>query len=167
MTDPLYKKPRRWPKRLLYSSIIFLGLVYIINATSDPIDPSEDFQRIVERANERREASDKFYKERDERRKVERAAKSEQEERERLGHHCLNSLIDGRHNGFVRLVKDKMNDPSSFQHIDTKVSAVLGDGYHAIDMRFRGKNAFGGVVQNRAKGTYRHAGCRATLLSIS
>ena len=104
MIDPLYKKPRRWPKPLGYSLIIFWGLIYIINATGDPTEPWED-TGFKERMAERSRRQPIYLPEI----KVEPSMADKQS----LGHHCLSSLIDGRHDGFVRLAKDKMNDPRS------------------------------------------------------
>ena len=70
------------------------------------------------------------------------------------GFHCL-SPWNGSHREFTRIVKRRMNDPDSFEHVATRVTPVHGDtGRHAIIMEFRGRNAFGGVVKNTAIGSY-------------
>lgn len=71
----------------------------------------------------------------------------------RKGFHCL-SPWNGSHREFVKLVKDRMNDPDSFEHVETRVTPVQGDGKHIITMQFRGRNAFGGIVKNTAIGSY-------------
>lgn len=54
------------------------------------------------------------------------------------------SAWDGSHTGLVKLIKADMNDPDSFQHVETR---VVDKGDHLlVGMTFRGKNAFGGVV---------------------
>lgn len=56
------------------------------------------------------------------------------------------SLWDGSHRGLTRYIKDSMNDPGSYEHVET----YYGDkGDHlVVKTTFRGKNAFGGVVVN-------------------
>jgi hypothetical protein len=56
------------------------------------------------------------------------------------------SSWDGSHRALVRAVKDTMNDPSSFEHVETR---YRDDGETIfLRMTFRGKNAFGGMVMN-------------------
>jgi len=59
------------------------------------------------------------------------------------------SAWDGSHNGLTKLIKDAMNDPNSYEHVET----VFWDkNDHLIVMTtYRGKNAFGGVVKNFVK----------------
>lgn len=58
-------------------------------------------------------------------------------------------FADGQNYQVVQAVKKSMNDPDSFEHIETK-HVDNGSGDVAITMMFRGKNAFGGKVVNRA-----------------
>lgn len=112
--------------------------------------------------------------------KAQREAREAQESAERearnaenhyKGFHCLR-LRDGSHRGFVRLVEDQLVDPDSFEHIETRVSPmieVVGSdvfGTHAINMRFRAKNSFGGYVINTAFGRYQNEGCDPVLEEI-
>lgn len=56
------------------------------------------------------------------------------------------SAWDGSHIGLTRVIKDSMNDPKSYEHVETRYS---DKGDHLIvSTTFRGKNAFGGVVKN-------------------
>ena len=56
---------------------------------------------------------------------------------------------DGSHRGLVRIIKDSMNDPKSYEHVETKYWDM---GDHLVVLTtFRGKNAFGGVVKNWVK----------------
>jgi len=72
------------------------------------------------------------------------------------------SLWDGSHTELVKLVKDNMNDPKSFEHAETKYLVIssqeqidtlgkgeIGDLY--VYMKFRGNNAFGGKVINEVE----------------
>lgn len=54
---------------------------------------------------------------------------------------------DGSHRNLKRYVKDNMNDPSSFDHIETRYSDK--GSYILVQMDFRGKNGFGALVKNR------------------
>jgi hypothetical protein len=59
------------------------------------------------------------------------------------------SAWNGSHIALTRLVKDSMNDPKSFEHVETRYGD-RGD-YLIVNMQFRGKNAFGGTVLNYVK----------------
>jgi hypothetical protein len=63
---------------------------------------------------------------------------------------CL-SAWDGSNTALVDATKQKMNDPASFEHIETRYI----DRGQQIDliMTFTGKNAFGGTVKNTVTGT--------------
>lgn len=59
------------------------------------------------------------------------------------------SAWDGSHNGLTKVIKDAMNDPNSYEHVET----VFWDQkeYLIVMTTYRGKNAFGGVVKNFVK----------------
>lgn len=54
------------------------------------------------------------------------------------------SSWDGSHKNLVTLIKQNMNDPSSFEHVETKYTKQP-DGL-IIYMKYRGNNAYGGKV---------------------
>jgi len=56
---------------------------------------------------------------------------------------------DGSHRALTKLIKQSMNDPDSYDHVET----VYWDKKDHLIVRttFRGKNAFGGVVKNWVK----------------
>ncbi|MBN2088933.1 hypothetical protein JW964_04945, partial [candidate division KSB1 bacterium] len=56
------------------------------------------------------------------------------------------SAWDGSHRGLTEYIKKSMNDPSSYEHVETKYSDK-GD-HLVVKTTFRGKNAFGGIVTN-------------------
>ena len=62
------------------------------------------------------------------------------------------SAWNGAHRGLQRIIKKTMNDPDSYDHVET----VYWDlGKHLIvKTTFRGKNAFGGVVTNWVKAKF-------------
>lgn len=56
------------------------------------------------------------------------------------------SAWDGSHRGLTEHIKRVMNDPDSYQHDETR---YVDKGDHLLVFtKFRGKNAFGGVVRN-------------------
>lgn len=59
------------------------------------------------------------------------------------------SAWDGSHPALTRIIKKSMNDPKSYDHVET---GYWDQGDHLIvKTTFRGKNAFGGVVVNWVK----------------
>jgi hypothetical protein len=84
-------------------------------------------------------------------------------ERELLyGQHCL-SLWDGSHPEFVKQVKRRLNDPDSFDHVETVTWPVRDDGRNSIMMTFRAKNGFGGVITSKAMGSINGLDCSDAL----
>lgn len=53
---------------------------------------------------------------------------------------------DGSHRGVEREIKARMNDPSSYEHVETRYTDK-GD-FLLVRTTFRGKNAFGGLIVN-------------------
>lgn len=54
------------------------------------------------------------------------------------------SAWDGSHRGLTNLIEKSMNDPDSYEHIETRFKDN-GDHIYVIS-KFRGANAFGGKV---------------------
>ncbi|MBI2257513.1 MAG: hypothetical protein HYU67_01270 [Flavobacteriia bacterium] len=61
---------------------------------------------------------------------------------------CFNSL-DGSHRELVKYVKSNMNDKKSFSHEET--TYITLDEYVVVNMKFRGKNAYGNIVLDKIK----------------
>jgi hypothetical protein len=79
----------------------------------------------------------------------ERLAKAAEEERVQSRINLIAKQFsgwDGSHIELTRIIKDSMNDPKSYEHVETRYSDK-GD-YILVWTTFRGKNAFGGVVKN-------------------
>ncbi len=72
------------------------------------------------------------------------------------------SAWDGSHSKLKSLVKDGMNDPSSFDHVNTTYEDK--GKYILVQMTFRGKNAFGAKVLNSVTAKVDLAG---NILSVS
>lgn len=79
------------------------------------------------------------------------------------GFHCL-SAWDGSSAQLEVLVKASLRDPDSFEHEETRITPVK-DGKHAIMMRYRAKNGFGGYNKGVALGSIDHESCDATLIA--
>ena len=108
-------------------------------------------RREEERAErERREAEERAERER------QRAA--EEVEKKRKGFHCL-SPWDGSHRDLVEQLKRQLNDPSSFEHAETRVTPVDENGEHRLVMEYRARNAFGTLILQRLSATYRNSDC--------
>lgn len=56
------------------------------------------------------------------------------------------SGYDGSHRKFERLIKQAMNDPDSYDHVETRY--IDKGKFIRVFCTFRGKNAFGGTVKN-------------------
>lgn len=56
------------------------------------------------------------------------------------------SPYDGSHRGLEKFIKSNMHDPDSFEHVETRSSDE--GSYILVYMKYRGKNAFGGLVLN-------------------
>ncbi len=59
------------------------------------------------------------------------------------------SAWDGSHRGLTKVIKESMNDPKSYEHVETNYWD-MGD-HLVVRATFRGKNAFGGVVKNSVR----------------
>ncbi|RSV15655.1 hypothetical protein CA235_07315 [Sphingomonas sp. ABOLF] len=82
----------------------------------------------------------------------------------RAGRHCLS--LDGSSRNFAGLVKQRLREPSSFEHIQTVVEPVNDRGRHLIVMKYRGENGFGGTSVETAFGELMQADCSARILTI-
>lgn len=106
-------------------------------STSDPVlmslyaQASGEQGKIDSEARAKQQASEQQARKKDERRKL--------VEKQFSG-------WDGSHDGLTRYIKEHMNDPDSYEHIETKF-ADRGD-YIVVITKFRGANAFGGKVIN-------------------
>ena len=85
-----------------------------------------------------------------------KSAKEIQEEK-RKGFHCLSGW-DGSHSQLVRSVKNNLRDPSSFEHVSTKIGPE-NNGQHFLMMTYRATNGFGGTNVESASGSIRNSDC--------
>lgn len=66
------------------------------------------------------------------------------------------SSWDGSHNTMTNLIKKAMNDPDSYEHVETKYSDMKD--YIIVRTVYSGKNAFGGRVKNFVKAKFDNEG---------
>ena len=84
---------------------------------------------------------------------------AENAENSRKGFHCLSATWDGSHRDLVAQLKRNLNDPDSFEHVETRVTPVNPNGEHTLIMEFRARNAFGALVLQKMTATYRNSDC--------
>ncbi|MCH8535547.1 MAG: hypothetical protein LAT51_10800 [Flavobacteriaceae bacterium] len=79
----------------------------------------------------------------------EQKLKKEKEKRKKRTKLIEDQFSYGRHIGLEIFIKDNMNDPNSYEHIETR---YIDEGnYLVITKKFRGKNKLGGLVINTVK----------------
>jgi len=66
------------------------------------------------------------------------------------------SAWDGSHNTLTKLIKRAMNDPDSYEHVETKYWDMKD--YIVVRTVYSGKNAFGGRVKNFVKAKFDNDG---------
>ena len=54
------------------------------------------------------------------------------------------SAWDGSHLNLTKAIKASMNDPDSYEHVETKYWKF--DGHLIVLCKFRGRNAYGGMI---------------------
>jgi hypothetical protein len=71
------------------------------------------------------------------------------------------SYWDGSHVELTRLIKEAMNDPGSYAHVET--TYIDRGDYLVVTTTFRGRNAFGALVKNRVTA---HARLDGSIIAI-
>lgn len=66
------------------------------------------------------------------------------------------SAWDGSVPALVKVVKENMNNPKSFKHVETTYSDLSSHGGFKVRMVFRGTNAFNAVVTNAVDATFKY-----------
>lgn len=66
------------------------------------------------------------------------------------------STWNGSHIELTKLIKNAMNDPDSYEHVETKYWDMTD--YIVVRTVYSGKNAFGGRVKNFVKAKYDNKG---------
>jgi len=82
----------------------------------------------------------------------------------RKGFHCLSGW-DGANRSLKDQVKNALRNPSSFEHIETRIAPVNKEGKHPIFMKYRAENGFGGMNVENAAGFVDPASCDAVVIA--
>lgn len=86
-------------------------------------------------------------------------SEEEKASEEQAGFHCLN-YYSGALTDLEDAVKSSLRDPSSYEHISTRVTPIRGDKTHAVLVEYRARNGFGGYAIARAAGRYANSDCK-------
>lgn len=78
---------------------------------------------------------------------------------------CLRNYRGGFHTMLNRQILARLNDPESYEHIQTRVMLTEREGY-VVSVQFTARNAFGGRVRNMAVARLDIDECSATLVGI-
>ena len=92
-------------------------------------------------------------------------SEEEKAEERRKGLHCLNA-VGGANRDVLNTMKQELNDPDSFKHVETRITAVNANGEHHLTMKFRAKNSLGATVLTEAKAVVQHDTCEAEIYAI-
>lgn len=140
---------RRQPPWLIISAIFLVMLVLWWNVNQ------VNRQAAAEQAAIEKAATEQARQVEHNRRDLERKAEAERreaaitpQERRKKELQRQFSLWNGQHNEVTNQIKKRMNDPKSYEHVETKY--IDNTDHIMVITSFRGKNAFGGVVINRA-----------------
>lgn len=82
----------------------------------------------------------------------------------RAGFHCLPG---GKHYALIDAVTSGLRDPKSFEHAETKITPVGPKGEHALVMKYRARNGFGGMNAGQVIATVKNSDCSFKILSNS
>lgn len=133
--------------------LMVIGGVMISTYEDYGLTPEEiaarDAQREANRvALEAREAAEREAK----------AAAEAEKERRKVQLKCA-SPWDGSIRAAEAALKDALRDPGSYEHIQTMIGSVKGNGTQRFVMRYRARNGFGGMTIGQVNGGIRHADC--------
>jgi hypothetical protein len=142
-----------WFVLVLFLLIVGLPMIFSANMT-----PEEQAAYEAQRAEER--AASEAERIRD----AELLAQEKAEE-QRKGFHCLSSW-DGSHTAVKQYVQERMRDPKSFDHVQTRITPVDQNGEHVLAMEYRAANGFGGLTIGIATAVIDNATCQATITSL-
>jgi hypothetical protein len=151
-----YKKDRTRKKSAIFYSITLVVSFILFGITTDPV---KDL-KVAGVKSDKKEVAEEIKKpeltiaQQDSIKRVEReadsiasAAKVVSDRKEKIESQF--SAWDGAHHNLERMIKKNMNDPDSYDHIETTYWDM---GDHLVVLtKFRGKNAFGGKVINMVK----------------
>lgn len=78
---------------------------------------------------------------------------------------CLIATLGNQSPTFAGLVRERLRNPDSFEHVRTEAGPVSG-GTFPVAMTYRGTNGFGTVDTKVATGEVRVVGCAARIITM-
>lgn len=78
---------------------------------------------------------------------------------------CLLRGLGNQNRNFVRLVKDRLRNPASFEHVRTDIGPIKAGVFEA-QMTYRATNGFGAVDTSTATGEIRVSDCAARVTGL-
>lgn len=93
-------------------------------------------------------------------------AKAEKRREREKGFHCLSGW-DGTNQAVVQYLKQRLKDPSSFEHIETRISPMDDRGAHSLVMSYRAKNSFGAYDVGAVVASLRNVNCNIETVTIN
>ncbi len=137
---PVYKRVWFWLLMVFVALPMTIGVIAgIISADEQPAEAAEKAEEVAVSVEEQAEVEEPRVLTEEE--KVAAAA----QQREAMIEAQFSSW-DGSHRGLTAYIKKNMNDPKSYKHAETR---YRDDGnFVTVQAKFRGTNAFGGVVMN-------------------
>lgn len=132
----------------------FVGLL-IVGAivTEDPAKREAREKQRAEVAAQQKRAADAKDRDESEKKLAE----------QRSGFHCLSGW-DGHSRQVKRVMEATLRDPDSFEEIETRITPIDKDGKHALILKYRARNGFGGMNVGTALFSIDGATCAATLI---
>ena len=70
---------------------------------------------------------------------------------------CFNTVNDGSHRELKKFIKENLNDPSSFEYVETRFK-VAGN-YAIVIMTYRAKNSFNAIITKQVKAKIKVSDC--------
>jgi hypothetical protein len=111
-----------------------------------------EYQRVMAaKAAEQRQSEEQ-------RRVREEAQRQAELDQQKSGQHCL-SGGNGSQRRLVGVVKQNLRNPSSFEHVATRITPRNEHGEHGVVMQYRAENGFGGMSLGMVTALVRSSDC--------
>ena len=157
----LIKKLIKWS---LISVAGLTALAVVLALTTEPMTPERLAQREADNQAQLERAAEREAAEREAQTERERVAAAQAAETRRKGFHCLSSW-NGSHRGVKNYIVDRLRDPDSFEHVETRITPVNANGEHTLIMQYRARNGFGGMNVEYVTARVDNETCRATIVA--
>ena len=141
------------PLKIGIVALLFIGGISLIGSAQDKVEAGKKKQEQLAYEKLSPAAKDSIRLAKAQEEKIAKqqlaAAAAVDEKKARQGKiEAQFSAYDGSNRGVEKVIKERMNDPDSYEHVKTTFNDK-GD-YITVFTQFRGKNAFGGKVLSTA-----------------